>query len=52
MVWAFGVALIIGGTLLIIYAMQDMWPIAPISRNNGGEPRNEGYNPGEPARAR
>lgn len=30
MIWAIGVALIVVGVLLIIYAIQDKWPIAPL----------------------
>lgn len=35
MVWAIGVALVLAGTLVIIYAMQGKWPIAPIALNSG-----------------
>ena len=30
MIWAVGVALILVGVLLIIYAVQGKWPIAPL----------------------
>lgn len=36
MLWIIALALIIGGTLLIIYAMQNAWPIAPLGFNEGG----------------
>jgi hypothetical protein len=29
MIWAIGVSLVVIGALLIIFAMQDKWPIAP-----------------------
>lgn len=43
---ALGLLVILGGAVLVIYAIQGMWPIEP--HNNGSEPGTRPANPGEP----
>lgn len=46
MIWALGVGLILAGILVVIFAMQDKWPIAPIKVNTAPGPEPIGPRPG------
>lgn len=47
MMWGFGLLAIAGGVILVIYAMQDLWPIAPVKLPpHPGEPAPPRPHPG------